>query len=101
MALKQRDGGEAEARSAFLGVTRLVKGQNWRKRRGPGEARGSRRRSQQHDLPELLAPILAARGDHRRIAEGSSQLTIWNLLLQQIALRFPYPCFLYRLQSGL
>lgn len=62
VAVKRWDDGDAEAKGAFLGVTRSVKGQVWRERLGPAEARLAAAICQQHDLPELLGRILAARG---------------------------------------
>ncbi len=47
---------------AFLGVERSVKGQRWRERLSPEQARVAAAVSQRHELPELLGRILAARG---------------------------------------
>ncbi len=60
-ALRLRAGDVSESR-AFLGVERSVKGQRWRERLSPDEARLAAAVSQRHDLPELLGRILAARG---------------------------------------
>jgi single-stranded-DNA-specific exonuclease len=61
-ALKLLGDGEQEERGAFLGVTRSVKEQVWRERLTPDQARLAAAISQQHDLPDLLGRILAARG---------------------------------------
>ena len=53
------DRGEADT---FLGVTRSVKGLRWRERLTPEAARLCAAICQQHDLPNLLGRILAARG---------------------------------------
>ncbi len=60
-ALRLRLGDETE-NQAFLGVERSVKGQRWRERLSPEQARVAAAVSQRHDLPELLGRILAARG---------------------------------------
>lgn len=46
----------------FLGVTNSAQGRLWRARLGPGEDRVAAAISQQHDLPDLLGRVLAARG---------------------------------------
>jgi single-stranded-DNA-specific exonuclease len=53
------DSAEADT---FLGVTRSVKGLRWRERMKPDAARICAAICQQHDLPDLLGRILAARG---------------------------------------
>ena len=60
-ALKLR-GDDIEGVSAFLGVTRSVKGQMWRERLTADQARLAAAICQQHTLPDLLGRILAARG---------------------------------------
>jgi single-stranded-DNA-specific exonuclease len=60
-ALKLRSGDTGSA-LAFLGVTRSVKGQIWRERLTPDQARLAAAICQQHTLPDLLGRILAARG---------------------------------------
>jgi single-stranded-DNA-specific exonuclease len=59
-ALKLRD--DLEGVSAFLGVTRSVKGQMWRERLTADQSRLAAAICQQHTLPDLLGRILAARG---------------------------------------
>jgi single-stranded-DNA-specific exonuclease len=49
-------------RSAFLGVTRSVRGLQWRERIDPADLNLATAISQRHDLPELLGRVLAARG---------------------------------------
>ena len=61
-ALKPRDHGSRGQESAFLGVTQSIKGQMWRERLTPDQARIAAAISQRHELPELLGRILAARG---------------------------------------
>ena len=61
-ALKLRDHGERARDSAFLGVTRSVKGQRWSERLTPDQARLAAAISQRHELPGLLGRIIAARG---------------------------------------
>ena len=61
-ALKLQSGDERQAQGAFLGVTRSIKGQVWRERLTASEARLAAAICQQHELPELLGRILAARG---------------------------------------
>jgi single-stranded-DNA-specific exonuclease len=61
-ALKLLGEDEHEDRAVFLGVTRSVKEQVWRERLTPDQARLATAISQQHDLPDLLGRILAARG---------------------------------------
>src|SRR5262245_14405462 len=53
------ESGEADT---FLGVARSVKGLRWRERMKPEEARLCAAICQQHELPDLLGRILAARG---------------------------------------
>lgn len=62
VALKLWDHGDRGPDSAFLGVTQSVKGQMWRERLTPDQARIAAAISQRHELPELLGRILAARG---------------------------------------
>jgi single-stranded-DNA-specific exonuclease len=47
---------------AFLGVVQSAKGQRWRERLTPEQARLAAAISQRYELPELLGRILAARG---------------------------------------
>ncbi len=61
-ALKLRDEDDRQARGAFLGVTRSIKGQIWRERLTASEARLATAICQKHELPDLLGRILAARG---------------------------------------
>ena len=49
-------------RSAFLGVARSVRGLQWRERIDEADLNLAIAISQQHDLPELLGRVLAARG---------------------------------------
>ncbi len=49
-------------RAAFLGVTQSVRGLQWRERIDPADLNLAMAISQQHDLPELLGRVLAARG---------------------------------------
>jgi len=49
-------------RAAFLGVTQSVRGLQWRERINPADLNLATAISQQHDLPELLGRVLAARG---------------------------------------
>ncbi len=59
LKLSREDG---QGPGAFLGVTRSVKGQTWRERLSPDQARLAAAISQRHELPDLLGRILAARG---------------------------------------
>jgi single-stranded-DNA-specific exonuclease len=61
-ALKLWDHGDRGPDSAFLGVTQSIKGQMWRERLTPDQARLAAAICQRHELPELLGRILAARG---------------------------------------
>ena len=61
-ALKLWNHGDRSPDSAFLGVTQSVKGQMWRERLTPDQARLAAAICQHHELPELLGRILAARG---------------------------------------
>ncbi len=53
---------EPEAATGFLGVSCSARGYEWRERLAPGAAKIATAISQQHDLPELLGRVLAARG---------------------------------------
>jgi single-stranded-DNA-specific exonuclease len=59
LKLVDREFGVSEA---FLGVTRSIKGQVWRERMTPEQARLAGAICQRHELPEPLGRILAARG---------------------------------------
>jgi single-stranded-DNA-specific exonuclease len=61
-ALKLWEHGGRGPDSAFLGVTQSIKGQSWRDRLTPDQARLATAICQRHELPELLGRILAARG---------------------------------------
>ncbi len=61
-ALKLWNHGDRSPDSAFLGVTQSIKGQMWRERLTPDQARLAAAICQHHELPELLGRILAARG---------------------------------------
>ena len=61
-ALKLWEHGDRGPDSAFLGVTQSIKGQRWRERLTPDQARLATAICQRHELPDLLGRILAARG---------------------------------------
>jgi len=52
----------ADAESAFLGVTKSVRGLRWIDRLAPDKVALATAICQQHGLPELLGRVLAARG---------------------------------------
>jgi single-stranded-DNA-specific exonuclease len=61
-AMQLQNGSHPTDQALFLGVSNSVKGQRWRERLSPEQARLASAITQQHDLPELLGRILAARG---------------------------------------
>jgi len=81
----------AEA-SAFLGVTRSVKGLRWRERMNPEDARLSAAICQRHELPDLLGRILTAR--------GATLETVANLMSPTLKALLPDPSLLQDMDTG-
>ncbi|MEJ2117013.1 MAG: single-stranded-DNA-specific exonuclease RecJ [Alphaproteobacteria bacterium] len=61
-AAQYQNNGNPADRTTFLGVANSVKGQRWRERLTPEQARLASAITQHHDLPDVLGRILAARG---------------------------------------
>jgi single-stranded-DNA-specific exonuclease len=76
----------------FLGVTRSLKGVRWRERMRPEEQRICSAICQQHDLPDLLGRILAARG-------GTLE-NVADLLNPTLRALLPDPSTLQDMDSG-
>jgi len=91
-ALKLSDAGDRDERGVFLGVKRSVKEQVWRERLTPDEARQATAISQQHDLPDLLGRILAAR--------GATPETVPNLMAPTLRAMLPDPSTLQDMDAG-